>query len=138
VVYSVMTKQQQIFIKEYILTRNGTQSAIKAGYSVKNARFQASRLLADANISQRIEEEFKALLAQYKLNEDDVLAGIGQIAKDGTVEANRLRAYELAGKACGLFKEQTVNVTLLNNLDPAKIDKARRLLKARGLQKSPT
>lgn len=44
------------FIEEYLKDLNATQAAIRAGYSTKTAREQASRLLAKVNIQEKIAE----------------------------------------------------------------------------------
>ena len=38
------------FVREYLIDRNGTQAAIRAGYSPKTAAAQASRLLKDVKV----------------------------------------------------------------------------------------
>ena len=42
--------KQQRFVEEYMIDLNGTQAAIRAGYSVKTANEQGSRLLANVNV----------------------------------------------------------------------------------------
>lgn len=45
-----LTPKQQSFVDEYLIDRNGTQAAIRAGYSERTANEQASRLLANVNV----------------------------------------------------------------------------------------
>lgn len=45
-----LTPKQRAFIRQYIIDRNGTQAAIRAGYSPKTAQEQASRLLSNVMI----------------------------------------------------------------------------------------
>lgn len=45
----VLNDQQQLFCREYIVDFNGTQAAIRAGYSPKTAAATASRLLNNVN-----------------------------------------------------------------------------------------
>lgn len=49
-----LTDKQKKFVTEYAKSGNGTQSAIKAGYSPKTANEQASRLLANVNIQEAL------------------------------------------------------------------------------------
>lgn len=52
---SSMAERKALFVAEYL--RNGgnaTQAAIAAGYSVKSARSQGSKLLAESNIRQQV------------------------------------------------------------------------------------
>ena len=43
---------------------NGTKAAIRAGYSENSARFQASKLLTNSNISEHLEKKLRALIRQ--------------------------------------------------------------------------
>ena len=51
-----MTPKQLRFVEEYLIDLNGTQAAIRAGYSAKTANEQASRLLAKANVQKAVAE----------------------------------------------------------------------------------
>lgn len=46
--------------------RNGTKAAVKAGYAKKSARFTASKLIADPNISQQIQRRLDELLEKAR------------------------------------------------------------------------
>jgi len=48
--------QQQKFVEEYLIDLNATQAAIRAKYSPKTARFQASVLLTRPNIQAAIQK----------------------------------------------------------------------------------
>ena len=116
------------------MTRNGTESAKKAGYSARSAHVQASRLLKDDKVLARIEEGLKGL----QLSETDIYLELGRIGKDKSEKtADRLKAIELMGKALGIFRDQNVTVNLLQNITTEAQDKARNLLRRRGLQRPP-
>lgn len=51
-----LTDKQEIFCREYLVDLNATQAAIRAGYSEKTANAQASRLLVNVNIQNKIQE----------------------------------------------------------------------------------
>lgn len=51
-----LTEKQKAFCREYILDWNGTQAAIRAGYSEKTANEQASQNLAKLNVKTYIKE----------------------------------------------------------------------------------
>lgn len=62
-----LNQRQKKFAYEYWQSGNGTQAAIKAGYSEKTAYSQASRLLKKDEIQKKItehEEESRTLLQQ--------------------------------------------------------------------------
>jgi len=75
-----LTEQQQRFCEEYIIDLNGTQSAIRAGYSKKTANEQASRLLTNVNV-QRYIQELKAKRSERSaITADMVIAEIAKVA----------------------------------------------------------
>ena len=51
--------KQQTFVSEYVKDQNGTQAAIRAGYSAKTANVQGSRLLANVNVRSHIDARLK-------------------------------------------------------------------------------
>jgi len=51
-----LTPKQQAFVREYLIDLNGTQGAIRAGYSAKTAQEQSSRLLSNVIISSAVAE----------------------------------------------------------------------------------
>lgn len=51
-----MTPKQAAFVSEYLIDLNGTQAAIRAGYSEATANEQASRLLANVSIAAAVAE----------------------------------------------------------------------------------
>ena len=52
----MLTPQQQRFVAEYLIDLNGTQAAVRAGYSPKTAAVQASRLLSLIKIDEAVRE----------------------------------------------------------------------------------
>ena len=124
-----MTVRQQFFVKEYVNSRNATQAYIKAGYKPTNAHTNASKLLQNTEIKAAIDREFKLIVSKYEYTEADVFKGLGTIAENGKVESNRVRCWELIGKALGLFKEQNINIAVFNDLDKAKISNLKAALR---------
>ncbi len=45
-----LTPQRRLFASEYLIDRNGTKAAIRAGYAKSSARTQGARLMANADI----------------------------------------------------------------------------------------
>lgn len=72
-----ITAQQERFIEEYIKCRKGAEAARRAGYSVKTARTQASRLLTNADILKEIQERTKA----NAMDLDEALSRLADIAR---------------------------------------------------------
>ena len=51
---SELTAKQAAFVREYLIDSNGTQAAIRAGYSPKTAQEQASRLLSNVMVANAV------------------------------------------------------------------------------------
>lgn len=51
-----MTPKQEMFCREFLIDLNGTQAAIRAGYSAKTANRIATEILSKPEIKRRIEE----------------------------------------------------------------------------------
>ena len=63
---SKLNPKQEMFCLEYVVDSNGTQAAIRAGYSERTARTQAAQLLAKRNIQARVLELKRDLKAEIK------------------------------------------------------------------------
>ena len=65
--------QRRRFVQEYLVDVNGTQAAIRAGYSEKTAKIQASQLLTYLNVSQAIEAGHQRLAELVKVRQYEVV-----------------------------------------------------------------
>jgi len=84
-------RQQEQFCLEYVIDFNGAQAAIRAGYSKRSAKEQASRLLTHAHIQARITELTLERQKRARKNGDDVireLENIGFSRLNNIVEFN--------------------------------------------------
>jgi phage terminase small subunit len=72
--------KQRAFVAEYLKDLNGTQAAIRAGYSPDSARFIASELLAKPEIAAEVEAAMKARAERNALDADAVIQRFNDIA----------------------------------------------------------
>lgn len=129
-----MTGKQQRFCDEYLIDQNGTQAAIRAGYSKKTANEQASRLLANVNIRAYIDKQLASIHDKNIADAEEVMRYLTSVVRgeseseivvvegvgDGISEArnikkkpdekDQLKAAELLGKRYGLFSDK-VNIS---------------------------
>ena len=75
-----MTRKQKLFVEEYLIDLNATQAAIRAGYSVKTAREQASQNLTKLNIQQEISEKMAERSKRTGVNQDRIVLELAKIA----------------------------------------------------------
>lgn len=61
------------FVEEYAKDRNGTQAAVRAGYSRKSAHAQGCRLLSDADVQLLIAEQVEKISRDVEFEAADVL-----------------------------------------------------------------
>jgi len=73
-------KQYRTFAQEYIIKFNGTDAAIKAGYSEKTASSQASRLLTHVKVQEYIQFYIKEREKRTEITGDMVISELAKIA----------------------------------------------------------
>ena len=75
-----LNDKQQCFVDEYLIDLNATQAAIRAGYSVKTADQQGSRLLANVKVQQAVSEKMAERSRRTGVNQDRVVMELAKIA----------------------------------------------------------
>jgi len=86
-----ITDRMKKFIDEYLIDFNGTQAAIRAGYSLDTANEQASQLLARPDIRELVAEGQKAIAERTQTFQDNAveelkLVGFSDLADFLTVK----------------------------------------------------
>lgn len=78
-----LTDKQRAFAREYLKDNNGTQAAIRAGYSAATAESQASRLLRNVKIRAFIDkheqETTQKVLSKLEISEERILQEYARI-----------------------------------------------------------
>lgn len=82
-----LTPRAASFVIEYLVDRNATQAAIRAGYSEKSAQQQGSRLLLNAMVKKAINEQTQAQTVRTLITKDWL---IGQLATIATADVSEL------------------------------------------------
>lgn len=98
---SELEEKQKMFCKEYLVDFNGTQAAIRAGYSKKTANEQASRLLAKVNVQTYLKQLIEKRNERTKITQDEVIADIIKV-KDRCMQNEAILDKE--GNLIGLYK----------------------------------
>ena len=101
-----LTAKQQAFVREYIVDNNGTQAAIRAGYSPNGAEVSAHRLLRHARVAAEVRKGQAKLADRTALDVEWVLNKLHEEARGAVSDASRIRATELIGKHIGMFVER--------------------------------
>lgn len=114
-----MNHRKTGFVREYILSGNATEAAIKAGYSKRTSYSQGQRLLKNVEIMNQIKESQERLQEESEVKLKEVVLEIKKIAINGESEAIKLKALDMLMKHLGGYAD---NFKLLAMLDQAKLE----------------
>jgi phage terminase small subunit len=130
-----LTPKQEQFVREYLIDKNATQSAIRAGYSAKTARQIGEENLSKPDIAKAIAENAKKVAEKAELSAETVLRDIAQIKKlalqqipdrDGNLLPlniqTALKACELEGKHLAMFTEKVQHSGSIDALTDAQVE----------------
>jgi hypothetical protein len=81
-----------MFIREFLLDMNGTQAAIRAGYSKRSAASIARENLIKPHILGALQEQIKARFERLEINADDLIRRAVTIIK---ADARELTSYHI-------------------------------------------
>jgi phage terminase small subunit len=74
-----LTPKQQRFAWEYMVDFNGTQAAIRAGYSAKTAQEQASRLLSNVMVSAEIQRLGQKTATKLEITRESIMQELAAV-----------------------------------------------------------
>ncbi len=112
-----LNDRQAKFVMEYVIDHNGTQAAIRAGYSAKTAQEQASRLLSHVMVRAAVDDALAAIAKKTETEAEWVRRRLKEEADDFSKlssHSGRIRALELVGKINGVFE--------LDNAQKSEVD----------------
>lgn len=132
---AAMTAKMERFCQEYVIDYNGTEAAVRAGYSGKRAAAQASTLLKREDVMERVAELQKEQAKRLGLSADRVIMELWEIysrcmqarpvmiwdsdrhayvPSDGefTFDANgAVKAIKLIGEHIGMWNRKEIRLT---------------------------
>ena len=97
----MLNEKQKQFCEEYIIDLNGTQAAIRAGYSAKTANEQAAQLLAKLSIQEYVQKIKNERSERVKYSQDELMRDILEV-KNRCMQANPVLDKE--GNETGIWK----------------------------------
>ena len=75
-----MTPKQAAFVQQYLIDKNATQAAIRAGYSAKTASSAGERLLRNVEVCAAVEREMSDLAGRLGITAERVLRERSRLA----------------------------------------------------------
>lgn len=110
-----LTKQQKIFVSEYIKTLDGERSAKCAGHKSKNLTTTATELLSDETIIREIKTQLKQQISSLRVNKGYVIQKLLQIAEFSLEEEDILdKEGDYTGKK--KLRDTSAGLKALENL----------------------
>ena len=108
-----MTPKQSAFVDEYVIDFNGTQAAIRAGYSPRSAAAIANENLTKPEIAAAVRERTALMNRTTELTAEyvraELLATYQEAKRDEWSNSDRIRLLALMVKATGLQMEEVRN-----------------------------
>lgn len=71
--YLKLSKKRRKFVDEYVKDCNGTQAAMRAGYSANSANEQAAQLLAILSVKEAVKEKLAEIAKENEISADWVV-----------------------------------------------------------------
>lgn len=131
-----LTPKKQRFVQEYLKDHNGTQAAIRTGYSERTAKQQGSRLLTDPRVLAAVRAGQKKVARKNEVTVDSLMAELEQARKLALKEKQASAAVTATmgkGKLAGLLVEKhkhsgAIGTYDLKNLSDDDLDRLEQIL----------
>lgn len=110
-----LTDKQTKFVAEFLVDSNGTQAAIRAGYSVSGARVAAHRLLTNDAIYGAIQARQATDATRLSLQREDVLKGLleaAAMAKLQSDPAGMVASWKQVGLLLGFYAAKPIKMEI--------------------------
>lgn len=88
-----LPRKQALFVQEFLTDFNGTQAAIRAGYSPKTANEQASRMLAKVSIQEALRELTSDRFQRLQIDADELLKRLHAVVFADANELSQFRRH---------------------------------------------
>jgi len=102
-----LNARQSRFVNEYLVDMNATNAAVRAGYSPKTAKSQASRLLTNVYLKTEIQMRQKEDEIRLVIDRDMVLAkleGAIELARENRDPVGMILAAAEINRMMGYYK----------------------------------
>jgi len=103
---ATLNDKQKLFALEYMVDRNATKAAERAGYSKKTAKQQGSRLLSNVDIQALIQGSHQKRAEKLEITTDRVVQEIAMVA------------FANMGLVCDWDEEGNLKLTARDSMSP--------------------
>jgi phage terminase small subunit len=101
-----LTAKQDKFVREYLIDKNATQAAIRAGYSPRSAGNIGKAILRNPTVSRVLDKQLNAVQKEAAVDAAWVLKQLKEVAaQDDVASGTKVRALELMAKHFGMLQD---------------------------------
>lgn len=126
----LLNPNQDRFWREYLIDKNATKAAERAGYSKKTAYSQGQRLLKNVEIKKRLREAFQKIENKLEITAERIRDELGIIAFKTDADLNKkkcpfqsrdkIKSLELLAKHKNMFEDDgkagASSITIMNDI----------------------
>jgi phage terminase small subunit len=98
----MLNNKRALFAKEYMIDRNASQAAIRAGYSAHRANMSGHQLLTNIDVKTEIDRLMAEKTNELDWSREAILAGLAREARldseNGGSSSSRIAAFGQLGK----------------------------------------
>lgn len=101
-----LTPRQARFVDEYLIDLNGTQAAMRAGYSSHGANVTGSQLLANPSVRSCVTQRQRELATKMEITREGIILGLLEailVAKKQGDPASMIRGAAEISKMLGFY-----------------------------------
>ena len=105
----MLSAKQARFVSEYLVDMNATRAAIRAGYSPKTAKSQASRLLSYVDLQSEIAKRQAQTALKLEISREDVVIGLLgaiELAREQGDPSTMIRGAAELNKMLGFYQQK--------------------------------
>lgn len=109
------------FCKEYVLDFNGTQAAIRAGYSEHTADIIANELLKDPRCIKLIQIEKDNYQRKYEIRKEFIVEKLFTLIQQSETDSDRatlIKSLDMLNKMAGNYSSTVTNINIEQELFP--------------------
>jgi phage terminase small subunit len=116
----MLTAKQEMFVKEYLIDLNGTQAAIRAGYSEKTANRIANENLSKPDIQEAIQKAMDKRSKRTEITADMVLREYAKIGFSNITDYLKVEE-QIINTDDGERYYKDVNIFVTDSIDKNKL-----------------
>jgi phage terminase small subunit len=114
-----LTPKQKAFVNEYVIDKNATQAAIRAGYSKKTAKEIGYEHLTKPHIRQAVDKKLERLAKKSEITAEWIIEQFKAAAVDAKISSQHsawIKAIENLAKHINFYEQDNKSAAVTYNI----------------------